>query len=123
VLRAGPGEAGLVLHFWATWCPACGEELHVLEQAAASCPSGAVRVIAVDVGDDPESIARYLRENGLSLSVLLDAHGEVWRSLGFRSLPASWFWTAKSSAVSAEPLSVEQWRARLDELGCAVSGG
>jgi thiol-disulfide isomerase/thioredoxin len=114
----GPGQSALVLHFWATWCAPCVQELAVLERAAASCPAGRVRVIAVNVAEPPQKVARFVREHDVGLEILRDASGELWRSGGFGELPADWFWTAAERSTVRGPLSEAQWAARLRELGC-----
>jgi len=35
----------LILHFWATWCPTCVEDIRHLESAAIACPCERVRVV------------------------------------------------------------------------------
>lgn len=91
----------------------------MLQRASASCGDRGVRVLAVNVAEDAAEVARYVAAHSLSLEVLRDASGEVWRSAGFRGLPANWFWTAQGVSSFTGPLTQPQWEARLHELGCA----
>lgn len=117
-LALAPGERALVLHFWATWCPACVEELVALERAAPACRARGVRVVALNVGESAEEVTRYAASHGLALEVLLDARGEIWRASGARSLPANWLWTAAGASTSSGAATQAEWSARLRELGC-----
>jgi thiol-disulfide isomerase/thioredoxin len=109
---------GLVIHFWATWCPSCGEELPLLDAAAAQCSEDVVRVVAVNVGEDAERIESYVDELGLRLSTLLDPRGKVWRQVSGVGLPANFIWAGGKRAVDVGPRSAEQWAETFRSLGC-----
>ena len=119
-LAPEPGRAQVV-HFWATWCPSCKDELPALDRAAAGC-GGAVDVIAVDVGDARDDVVAYLAERPIALRVLLDPDGRAWRAGGGRELPANRITSAEHTAWVLGPSSEAQWRARLAELGCPPHG-
>ena len=118
VLALRPGERAIVLHFWATWCSACIPELAVLERAAATCGERGVRVVAIDVAEVGEVVARQVEQTALGLEVLLDPSGDLWRRSGARELPATWIRTAVDQATSNGPWTESQWSARLRGLGC-----
>jgi thiol-disulfide isomerase/thioredoxin len=109
----------LVVHFWATWCPSCAEELPTLARASASC-ARAIEIAIVDVGEDAQEIRRFLTEHGLALDTLRDPDGKVWRNrLGARGLPANLVFSADGRSRSElGPRSPEQWRSLFAELGC-----
>jgi len=75
----------LLVHFWATWCPACR-----LEQGAvdAIARDHQVLTVAMQSGDAAELTA-YLREQGVSFPVRPDEHGELAARWGVRGLPTS----------------------------------
>jgi thiol-disulfide isomerase/thioredoxin len=76
-LAALDGRVTLI-NFWATWCPACVNELPVLERLHLS--NKGVRVIAISVDREgaPEKVARYLRKlNVRRLPVYLDPEGVI----------------------------------------------
>jgi thiol-disulfide isomerase/thioredoxin len=110
-------ELALVVHFWATWCPSCMEELGVLERAVSTC-EGAVRVVSVNVGEDVETIAAYQRELGFRLPVLRDPRGAVWRDLSGAGLPINLTWTRQQRQVDVGPRSAAGWAETLHSLGC-----
>jgi thiol-disulfide isomerase/thioredoxin len=121
-VELAPAAGGaLVIHFWATWCPSCKHELGALDRAARSCDAARVAVVAVDVGEQPETVREYLAESPLALRVLLDRSGRTWRKGGGREMPANWIWTPASRSWTFGPSSEADWRARFTALGCVSS--
>ena len=62
----------LVVHFWATWCPACRAEASNIEAISEEYE---VLTIAVNSGSD-DTLRSYLSENGYRFRVLNDRAGE-----------------------------------------------
>jgi thiol-disulfide isomerase/thioredoxin len=119
VIVESPEKGGpVVLHFWATWCPSCVEELGVLDREAAHCSEAGVRVIAVNVGEDAETIRRYIAAHALALESLRDPNGGAWRSLSDEGLPLNFTWLAGERRIELGPRTRAQWRAALAALGC-----
>jgi peroxiredoxin len=121
-LRPEPGQV-LLLHFWATWCPSCREELAGLERAAAACPEERVRVLAVNVGESAEQAAAFASQHDLRLPLLRDPKGDVWRRVDGRGLPLNLFWSQTQRRSDVGPRSEAQWRAELAALGCPSAEG
>ena len=123
-LALEPGESAVIAHFWATWCHTCVEELPALAAEAAACEAAGapVRVVTVNVGEDPETIEAYVREHGFSLPVLRDPDGKVWRAFG-RGLPVNVFWTPAGRRSEFGPRDAASWREELAGLGCRATGG
>lgn len=75
----------LVLHFWATWCPPCREELPALLAYAAE---GDMPVLAVSLDPDWGAVRRFLGSDPPP-SVVLAEGDDVEEALGVRSLPVT----------------------------------
>lgn len=116
----GPPAAGeaIVVHFWATWCPQCPDDLAALARAARACAGARVRVAAVDVGEDAETVRGFLSRQSLALPVLLDPKGRAWRRAAGRELPANLTWTAERSDLAFGPRDERAWAEHLAVLGC-----
>lgn len=117
------GEKALVVHFWATWCPECVDELPILAEARRGCRGSGVRVEVVDVAESQETIAAYLARHGLDLEPLRDPRGRVWREVGGVGLPTNLTWTRAGRRVEVGPRDGGGWRRALRELGCEVEAG
>jgi thiol-disulfide isomerase/thioredoxin len=110
--------APLVVHFWATWCESCAEEMPALARAAEACEGSAVRVVLANTGE-AASEARAMSERlGVEKRVRLDPKGELWRRSGARGLPASWIWDGHSARMIEGAKSESAWTELLGELGC-----
>jgi thiol-disulfide isomerase/thioredoxin len=58
-LAALRGEV-VVVNFWATWCPPCRREMPSLERLNQSYSDKGIKVLAVDVGEDPVTVTPFL---------------------------------------------------------------
>jgi len=59
----------VLLNFWASWCAPCRIELPSL-QTLAGFYGDAVQVLAINVGEGPRSILRFVQSSALDTSVL-----------------------------------------------------
>jgi thiol-disulfide isomerase/thioredoxin len=78
----------VLMNFWASWCAPCRVEMPTL-QALAGFYGSAVRVLAINVGEGPRAIARFLQSSALdtgALTVLLDTDKEAARAWGAASV-------------------------------------
>jgi cytochrome c-type biogenesis protein CcmF len=76
-----------VIHFWATWCPACVEE-HINWQDHAK--SSSVPIIGVLYREDPLKVQAFLKKEGDPyMQVLLDKTGRAAIEWGIHGIPAS----------------------------------
>jgi thiol-disulfide isomerase/thioredoxin len=108
----------LVVHFFATWCPSCGEEIPELARASAACVDS-VEIALVDVDEEPEAVRRFLAAHGVALPALRDPGGRAWRaSVGGRGLPANLIWTGDQRRSDVGPKPPGKWRELLAALGC-----
>jgi thiol-disulfide isomerase/thioredoxin len=108
----------LVVHFFATWCPSCAEELPELARAATAC-ADTLEIALVDVDEEPDAVRGFLAAHGLALPTLRDPGGRAWRaSVGGRGLPANLIWTEGQRRSDVGPKEPGKWRALFAELGC-----
>ncbi len=91
-LAAKTGK-GLILHFWATWCPPCREEMPALVKFVADTKGDAnVEFLAVSTDDDWKTVDAWLTEHKISgLPVALDPRGDVAHRYGTDAYPETWF--------------------------------
>ena len=82
----------VALHFFATWCgPSCHRDLLELQAAVEERADGELAVLAVNFGEPPEFVQRFLDEHGLTVPVVLDNESLVTGSYGVEGLPQTLF--------------------------------
>lgn len=63
----------VMVHFWATWCPPCVEELPALDRFARSLAGSDLEVLTISVDEGgPDVVREFMQRNKLALPVLLD---------------------------------------------------
>jgi cytochrome c biogenesis protein CcmG/thiol:disulfide interchange protein DsbE len=76
-----------VISLWSTTCVPCRVELPQLQEFAAA--HAEIDVIAVNLGDVPDSVQKYAAEIGLTMPVIIDFEGRVSTALGITSVPST----------------------------------
>ena len=81
----------VILHFWATWCPPCVEELPVLDRFSRSMSGADIQFLAVSVDEGgAEAVAPFMKKNALTIPVLLDPGASVSHSYGTFKFPETY---------------------------------
>ena len=81
----------VMVHFWATWCPPCVEEMPMLEQLYRSLGSTDFRILAVSVDEGGASaVAEFMQRNKLSIPALLDPGKSVAGLYGTFKFPETY---------------------------------
>jgi thiol-disulfide isomerase/thioredoxin len=82
---------GLVVNFWATWCPPCVAEMPALDRAHAALARDGIEVLALssDRGGKAQVEPFYQRIGLKNLAIWLDPRGTAGRALGVRGLPTT----------------------------------
>jgi len=83
----------VIVNFWATWCPPCRREMGSLERLYRATKDKNVEILAVNIGEDVETVFSFLGtvEPSPSFKMLFDLDGssmEKWKVLG---LPTTFF--------------------------------
>ena len=78
----------LLVHFFATWCEPCREELPALQRLAER--SAGVSVIAISVGEPELRVRRFAETAGTNFPILLDGDQAVARSWQVVNLPTTY---------------------------------
>jgi peroxiredoxin len=98
--RLGGGEvvapadlrgAVVAIRFWADWCPFCESEMTQLEPVYRRYRDQGLRILAVNVRQDPDTAERFVHRLGVTYETLLDSDGAVARTYGVIGLPTTFF--------------------------------
>ncbi len=82
---------GLVVNFWATWCPPCVAEMPALDRARAALAGDGIEVLPLssDRGGRAQVEPFYARTGLKHLAIWLDPRGAAGRAFGVRGLPTT----------------------------------
>ncbi len=119
ILDLGQYEGRPVLiHFWATFCAPCREELPSLQKLAERCGDDTLAIItvAVDRGNR-RGIEKLRRELGISLPVVLDPEGSIRQSYEVFALPITYALTP-DLRIAGRTVGARDWESAemRDEL-------
>lgn len=87
---AKSGKA-VLLHFWATWCPPCREELPYINSAEKRLrvSGSSLAVLCVCVNDKEENRAAFMEKYGYTFTGGMDPKGAVASLYGVVGIPTS----------------------------------
>ncbi|MHB8631370.1 MAG: TlpA disulfide reductase family protein [Candidatus Limnocylindria bacterium] len=81
----------LVVNFWASWCTSCAAEMPAIQSTLGQYRARGLRVLAVNMGDDPGTARGFLQARGVDLPVALDTKLTVARAYRVTGLPVTYF--------------------------------
>jgi thiol-disulfide isomerase/thioredoxin len=110
----------VVVDFWATWCGPCLAELPNLKAVYDKYHGRGLEVVGVNVDDDQEELAKFLKENPLPWKTLVNSKGE---KKGLSGGPADYYGISAIPAVflMSRDGKVVSLAARGEQLGELVS--
>gem|GEM_PF-2373462 len=76
----------VILHFWATWCKSCEQELYSISKIEAKD----INFFCISIDEDSEAAADFIKQRGLNLHLYFDRGGKVARLLGSFKFPETY---------------------------------
>lgn len=108
----------VVLHFWATWCPPCREELPALLRFASTATA---RVVAVSLDPEWQPVLSFVEEPEVLRHVVRASSGEVAERFGVIELPQTFVIDAEGllrlRLSGAQDWSAPALRREIEALG------
>jgi thiol-disulfide isomerase/thioredoxin len=85
------GGKVVLINFWATWCPPCRREMPSMERLAQALKGEPFVVLAVDVGEDADTIESFTSQldTTLTFPILLDTRGRSMQAWKVSGLPTT----------------------------------
>ncbi len=79
----------VIVNFWATWCPPCREEMPSMQRAWERLQTEGVSLLAVNVGEDPDTVFQFTGSYPVEFPILFDRDGTVSGAWPIRGLPTT----------------------------------
>ena len=89
----------LIVNFWATWCPPCRKEMPSMERAWEKIESEGIGMVAINVGEDFDTIFGFSGEIDMSFPLLIDPTGKEPVRWPIRGLPTTYVINPKGEIV------------------------
>jgi peroxiredoxin len=100
----------VMVHFWATWCPPCVEELPTLAKLSQDLTGTdfVMLAISVDEGGGP-AVTSFLQKNRLNVPVLLDPGRSIAGLYGTFKFPETYI-IDRAGIVRSKVIGPADWR-------------
>jgi len=85
----------VILHFFATWCGPCREEMEALRRFVARTKASDLTVLAVSVGEPDDRVRRFFDKMPVNFTVVLDRDMAVTRAWRVAMLPTTYVLNAE----------------------------
>ena len=79
----------VLLSFWASWCPACNQELPLLQALYDALGAEGLLFVGANFQEDARTVESYVRQKGYTFPVVMDANGEAFDRLQAAFLPTT----------------------------------
>lgn len=96
------------LHFWASWCGPCREEMPAIQTLSETMKGEKFQVVMINTAEDEDTIFEFLGAINVDLNSLMDVDGlvtEVWKP---RGLPTS-FLIDPEGKVKYQAIGGREW--------------
>lgn len=98
----------VIVNFWATWCPPCREEIPSMNRAWRELNAEGVMMLAIDVGEDADTVFVFTADYPAEFPLLLDVSGEVIGQWPVKGLPTS-FVIAPDGTLAYRAIGGRAW--------------
>lgn len=82
---------GVMLNFWADYCPPCKEEMPYMQQLYPEYKKKGVEILAVNLDQGELVVENFIETHDLTFPIVQDKSGQVMELYDVGSLPATYF--------------------------------
>jgi len=98
----------VIVNFWATWCPPCRAELPSMNRGWAKLDPERFAMLAVNVGEDEDTIFSFMGDYPIEFPVWLDQSGKAAREWPLRGLPTTYV-IDKKGRIAYRAIGGREW--------------
>lgn len=98
----------VIINFWATWCPPCRAELPSMNRAWEKVKDQGIEMVAINVGEDAETVITFQKDHPIDFHVLLDPSGETMSQWPIKGLPTT-FVIDKEGRLVYKAIGDREW--------------
>jgi peroxiredoxin len=89
----------VLINFWATWCEPCKVEIPSLQAVYDAYKDRGLRIIAVNLGETPETARTWVQQMYLTFDIVLDPTAKIANLYQLRGQPSTYV-VAPSGLIS-----------------------
>jgi peroxiredoxin len=116
----------VLVNFWATWCKPCEDEMPAMERLYQTHHAAGFELVAISVGESPETVRAFRERLGLTFPILLDSSRAVAEAYQTFRYPESYLLDRRGVVVERyvgpRPWDHEAYLARVERLLEADAG-
>lgn len=79
--------APVLLHFWATWCKSCGQEMESLQNLHRNLGAKGLQIVSIAVDSDLREVRAFQQSRRIDFPVLMDSEGKAKALYDVRGVP------------------------------------
>ena len=98
----------VIVNFWATWCPPCREEIPSMNRAWHKLSGDGVVFLAINMGEDEDTIFIFTADYPADFPLLLDRTGEVIAQWPVKGLPTTYI-VAPDGTIAYRAIGGRAW--------------
>ena len=103
----------VLINFWASWCRPCRVEMPHIQQVYEEWADKGLVVLAINWGETPSEVKKFMRNYELSLPVLLDTKRLVAQQYDVWSIPTT-FLIDKDGIIQAKIIGAFPSKAAIE---------
>ncbi len=101
----------VLVSFWASWCPACNQELPLLQSLYDRLGAEGLLFVGANFQEDAQTVKTYVRQKGYTFPVVMDAKGEAFDRLQAAFLPTT-FVISKQGELLGKIVGHRDWHSK-----------
>jgi thiol-disulfide isomerase/thioredoxin len=82
--------AWVFVHFWASWCGPCREEMPAIQNMASTMQPEGLRIAIINTAENEDTVFSFLSAHAPDVRPLMDRDGQITEQWQPRGLPATY---------------------------------